>query len=295
MTTGSAATLGLLLAATPLPAAEPVAPVAIVAGLRGEAGVRVPGEAERPLRLFEWLRPGAAVRAGTGSTLVLAFLDGSRRELSAGARAALGPAGLAQSEGPVRALAGLPALPEPPALLPSALEGTRAGAIRIRSGGLTGLYPRHGWPIDPEAPALAFEPATGASRYAVEVEDESGRRVHADELAAPPLALPAGLLRPGARYYWRVRTLDTVGTPARGEAEFSTLTEPGAARLRALRAELAAGDGAALGLLAAVERGLGLLAPARERLRRALESEDAPALRELLAEVEAALAEPRAR
>ena len=128
-----------------LAAAAPGPPVAVVVSLTGEASIQAPASAPtRPLLRFEWLPSGATIAVGTGSTLVLAFADGSRRELLANARASLGDKGLASSEGSVRELASLPPLPDLPPL--AADSGvSRAGAVRIRGLRIAGLYPREGW------------------------------------------------------------------------------------------------------------------------------------------------------
>jgi len=278
----------LLAAAAPSPA------VAVVVSLTGEASVQTAASApSRPLLRFEWLLPDAKITVGMGSTVVLAFADGSRRELLGGARARLGAKGLVSTSGAVRELPSLPPLPDLPPLAADS-AASRAGAVRIRGLRIAGLYPRDGWSVPADSAALGFEPVPAAGRYRVTVEDEAGATVLEAEVDQPRVAVAAGTLKPGARYYWRVRTLGAGGAAYRGEAEFATLDAESAAR-RARLGEALRGEGAAgLALLAEIDRGLGLVREARDELRSALE--DAPAdaaVREALERLERLLAEPK--
>ena len=68
-----------------------------------------------------------------------------------------------------------------------------------------------------------------------------------------------------------MRTLDRIGQAARAVAEFVTLEEKPARARATLKASLdAAGDAPSLALLAEIDRGLGLLAEARDGFRAAL-------------------------
>jgi hypothetical protein len=266
-------------------------PAAIVSSLEGSATVRVGPGTARPVRAFDWLPEGATVQAASGSTLVLAFVDGSRYELRDGARATLAASGPKSTSGTVRALSSIPPLPQLAAIPAPAREGSRPAAVRLRANRLTGLYPGGGWSSLAGETCLAFVGVPGAARYQVEVEDDSGHKIFERETQEPRMALPADLLKPGAKYYWRARTLDARGPAARGETEFATLPAESAARLVDLRRVLLdSRDAATLALLGHIERGLGLALEARERLLAAASLEPHnPSLAASLRELEALL------
>ena len=79
-------------------------------------------------------------------------------------------------------------------------------------------------------------------------------------------------LKPGATYYWRVRTVDRAGAQAEGEAEFKTLAAADERARETLKNALeTTGDANALALLAHVDFRLGLFREARDGVRAALE------------------------
>lgn len=268
--------------------APPSEPVALVYWLRGEATLTVPSESRRSLRLFERLPSGTTVEVGPGSRLALAFANGRRYELGERSRATLGPADLSLRSGPVRPLQSVPPLPR---LLPIADEeqpGLRAGAVRIRAERIAGLYPSRGAATLAGSTAFRFEPVEGAGTYQVEVQDRQGNVILATEATASPVTLPAGVLQPGTRYHWTVRTIERVGPVAKGEADFVTLPSGLAQKREELRRVVeAAGDDASLALLAEIDRSLGLWAEACDELRAALRGSPGDAtLTEALAEIE---------
>jgi hypothetical protein len=286
-----------LLAAFDVRVAPPAPqPVAIVYELAGEALLLAPDRSPKPVRLFERLPVGASLELGPRARLALAFSSGLRYELGAASRATLGVKDLVARAGRARPL---PPVPPLPLLAPIAAEhvpGARAGALRIRTERITGLYPRHGATVLAEATVLRFESVAGAAAYRVEIQDERGGTVFRAEPGAPPARVPAGALQAGQTYRWSVRTLDRPGPIARGEADFVTLSaEAARARERARRILEPEGP-AALPLLAAIDRGLGLRLEAREKLRAALAAKPGePALREAFLDAAAELDEPYAR
>jgi hypothetical protein len=286
----------LCLALSIVPGAAPARgedAVAIVARLAGRATVRNRGGEAREARLFDWLPAGAAVETAPASSLTLAFAGGQRHEMGPSATATLGPDGLAASSGPVTALAPLPPLPSIPPLAPDARPGTRAAALRIRGPRIQGLYPRGDAAVLSDGAVLRFAPAPGAASYRVEVEDDEGVVVFRVEVAAPPVQVSPGVLEPGARYSWVVRTLRGSRPPALGAAEFVTLAAEVVERRAALRRALGTEDPASSSLLAEIDRELGLLVEARDTFRSALAAApDDDRIREALLRVEAALAEP---
>jgi hypothetical protein len=254
----------VLVLAVPLAAAPPE-PLAIVYGLSGPASVK-PAEvaARRPAQRFEWLAAGTEIAVDPGGTLLLAFADGSRYELRGGAKATLMPrGGLGSPSGPVRALASVSPLPRLEGLAADARAGSRAGAVRLRGLRIAGLYPRDDASVLPNEALLSFTPLPGAPRYKVQVEDETGNAVFDAQVAGSSAVVSPGVLKPGARYHWTVRTLGA-SAPARGEADFVVLAAESLAAREELRRSLQEpADAESLALLAEVDSRLGLLAEAR--------------------------------
>jgi len=264
MTTAPAFAGLVLVLAVPLAAAPPE-PIAIVYGLSGSATTRLSAAgARRPAQRFEWLGAGTEIAVDPGGTLLLAFADGSRYELGGGAKATLWPrGGLASSSGPVRALASVSPLPKLEGLAADARAGSRAGAVRLRGLRIAGLYPRDDASVLPNEALLSFAPLPGATRYKIQVEDETGNAVFDAEVAGSSVVVSPGVLRPGARYHWTVRSLG-VSDPARGEADFVVLAAESLTAREELRRSLREpADAESLALLAEVDCRLGLLAEAR--------------------------------
>lgn len=287
--------LAICLLAPPLlaPAAGGEEAVAIVAALAGGATVQNPGAAPRVARLFDWLPAGAVVVTSAASSLTLAFANGQRHRLGPSATATLGASGLTAHSGPVTPLAPIPPLPRIPGLAPESRPGARAAAVRIRGRRIAGLYPRGEATVLPDEAVLSFAAVPGATGYRVEVESEGGAIVFQAEVASASVRVSPGVLAPGARYFWSVRTLRGPGPPARGEAEFTALAAAVVEERAALRRALeTAADPSSLALLAEIDRELGLLAEAHDALRAALSAApDDEGLRLALQRVEATLAE----
>lgn len=286
----------LCLALSIVPGAAPARgedAVAIVASLVGRAAVRHRGTQAREARRFDWLPAGAVVETAAASSLTLAFASGQRHEMGPSATATLGSSGLAASSGPVTELAPIPPLPSIPPLLPEARPGARAAALRIRGPRITGLYPRGEAAVLSDEAVLRFAPVPGAASYRVEVEDEEGVIVFEVEVASPSVQVSPGVLKPGARYSWVVRTVRGARPPARGAAEFVTLARGVVERRAALRRALGTDDPSSLPLLAEIDRELGLLVEARDAFRAAVAgAPDDESIRDALQRVDAALAEP---
>jgi hypothetical protein len=100
--------------------------------------------------------------------------------------------------------------------------------------------------------------------------------------------VPAGTLKPGTTYFWRVETLDRFGAAARGEAGFSTVGADTQRSRDALAAAIGTSESPrALGLLAEIDRRIGLLRESRDGFRAAVaRAPEDKALREALARIE---------
>jgi hypothetical protein len=262
----------------------PGQPAAIVSGLAGGGGrVTVKGR-ERPLQLFAWLPAGARLRAAAGGNITLAYWNGRRYELGGEAEAAVEGTGLAVVRGPVRELSPVSPLPRIAAIQGRRMR-SRGGATRIREGEVEGLYPSQGAVVLADATVLRFEGVSGASTYALEVQDDEGRAAFRASTSLTAVTVPPGVLVSGRRYVWTVRS--TGVPPASGTAAFTTLPAREAEARAALQAaSRTAGDTAALALMAGIDRDLGLWHEAREGLQAALaqapaDVELAQALRDL--------------
>lgn len=283
--------LGLTLAAgavCPL-AAEDDRPLAVVSALKGGAWVTEGrGAARRELRLFDWLGEGARVEIGAASSLTVAFADGRRWEFEPQATVLLATDGPRSERGSIRALERVPAFPPIAAIADRGDDTARSGAVRIRAGDRVDcLYPTTASGLDADRAVLTFAPLSEAANYRIEIETESGRSVFVAETQLATLTVPAGVLKAGQRYYWRVRAFRNVGAPAVGEGTFRTLSDEEATRTGALRAVLEKrGDVESLALLGEIDRRLGLLVEAREAFRAAAQQDPQDqALRAALADV----------
>jgi hypothetical protein len=265
---------------------------AIISSLSGEASVIMPSAPGRKsLRLFDWLPAGSVVEVGTNSRLIIAFSNGRRYQMEAGTRAALAGGTLKALAGAVRDLPSFPPMPRLAAIDRAAQAGVKAGAIRIRGDKarqIRNLYPRADTSALPDETTLLFSPTRETARYKVELEDELGRTVFSAEIESVSLVVPRGILKPGARYYWRVRSVEIVGPAARGESEFMTLPIEEIEKRAVLRDSLKERGGIeALALLAEIDRRLGLLLEARNEFRAALsQSPSDETLRRMVGELE---------
>lgn len=264
-----AVTLGL--GADSLRSATPVAePAAIVYGLKGGATLGAPAS-KRPLQLFAWIPAGETIEVAAGSTVALAFSNGTRYELGPSSSARLGKSELESQVGSVRRLPSVPPLPHIDRIVEDAAVGSRAGALRIRGRSSSTLYPSPGTTSIADATTLRFEPVAGATQYRVEVTDGTGKAIFQKETSSTSLPIPAGLLKPGSRYGWTRRALDRNETVQSAHSQISTLDAAAQSSRAALRKSLGpAGDPTSFALLAGVDRNLGLLWEAREELRQAV-------------------------
>jgi hypothetical protein len=266
---------GLLLAGEAKPAA-------IVASLGGEAWVKAPSGPRAPLRLFDRLVQGSTLEVGPRSRLVVVFADGSRFQMESGSRGTVGDRELGRRSGEIRALDPLAPVAR---LLQGENVGRRVAAVRVRALVVT-VYPRGCATTLPDETVLRFSATPGDWR--VEVVDETGSGVFAQTTEATEVHIPAGKLRPGARYSWRIRVQDATGAARQDEACFLTLSEELLRARSSLKEAIAeAADSTSLALLAELDRSLGLLWEAREGFRAALaRSSGDAALRDALARVE---------
>jgi hypothetical protein len=251
-------------------------PVAIVCFLSGKAFAKFDNK-RTELRLFQRLMPGTILETESGSKVVLAFFTGDRYELGEKASGTLGRAGLGSKKGAVQKLSAVPTMIDIAPIARDEKPDTRLAAARVRWAGEAGksisnLYPSDGAATVAQTALLHFDPVEGYEKYKVEVEDETGNGVFSLETTFTTVEISPGVLRGGASYYWRVRTLDTEKPALRGEALFATLSEENARRRAVFKAQAdETRDPSLLALLAELDRSLGLQREACERLKAALE------------------------
>ena len=250
------------------PASTPIA--ALISELSGTASITsTPAAGTNNARRFDAIDVGATLETGPESRAVIVLAGGRRFALGPKARATIAAKHLAAASGPITELPPLPPMPRIVALDESRPKGP-PGGVRLRAGAITGLRPFHTVTLA-ERTTLRFTPVSGASKYAVEIEDDSGRRIFAVESTTPEVVVPVRVLEPGTSYYWTVRTLDKFGGAARGTSEFRTLSADEAQVRQALRRALTADDsGSNLALLAEIDRRLGLDQEALDGFRAAL-------------------------
>jgi hypothetical protein len=242
---------------------------ALISDLSGEVSVtQKPGGALTKAQRFDAIPLGATVETGPSARAEIVLAGGQRFELGAKARGTIAEKHLTSTSGPVKELPSLPPLPRMAALDESRPKGP-AGGVRLRGGTVSGLQPSHIVTLA-EGTRLRFLPVAGASRYAVEIQDDAGRRIFSVESTVSEVVVPAGVLAAGGAYYWTVQTLDKVGGAARGATEFRTLSAEDA-RIREAVLRTLEGDGnGGLALRAEIDRRLGLYEEALNGFRAAL-------------------------
>ena len=249
-------------------ASKPVA--GLVSELSGEASiVLTPGGKSVRAQRFDTIAVGAIFATGPKSHAVIVLAGGQRFELGANARATITVTQLASRSGPVKELPSFPPLPKLVALDDSRPAGA-PGGVRLRDTSIGGLRPSHFVTLA-ERTVIRFDPVGGASRYAIEIENEAGKRVFTTESTSQEVVVPPGVLEPQRMYYWSVQTLDKVGATARGTSGFRTLSAENAQLRRTLRQSVESeGDANALAFVAEVDRRLGLYEEALDEFRAVL-------------------------
>jgi len=267
MSLRTAISLSILFAcASCASAADP--PAAVIAALDGPATMVDPSGQSHTVHAFDWLNPETTLETGAGARLTLAFSNGRRYEMRENARLTVVAAGATNLSGPVRPLAPLPPMPKLPAVAPGSGASSQSGAVRVRSLAPVSecRYPRDGYTVLADRAVLRVKaPATA---YRVEILDDSGSVIYQTKASSAEVALPAGTLRPGVHYSWRVRAPDASGDIL-DHAEFTTLTADNAALRTAFMAGFPQRDADTLALFAEVDQRLGLLLEARDELRAA--------------------------
>jgi hypothetical protein len=247
---------------------------AIVCFLEGKATISGPGAKEsRDILLFDWLKPGVVLESDESALVVVAFSNGERYELRGKAKATVNPKGFSSVSGTITKIASAPVMPQIASLAGEAKPGSRLSGIRLRGAKreITDLYPGEGSAALADEAVLSFIPVAGVMKYRVEIEDEWGNNVFSVGTNSSEVVISPGVLKPGANYYWSVRTVETTRPSTVSDAVFVTLAADQArlrntAREQALRNK----DAAQLLLLSQLEIALGLRRESCATLKEAL-------------------------
>jgi hypothetical protein len=269
--------------------------VSVVTAVSGKAALVSPADRKGPVARFDWLPAGAVLTTEAGSSVTLLFADGSQFEIGEKSRVTVTLGGPKPPGSTVHRLEAVPPIPRLAALAEGQHLGSRSGAIRVRQGSgvrVQNLYPNVLSASIPSSTTLRFAPIEGASRYRVELEDDTGKTILDVQTDLAAIPVPHDLLRPGFSYYWKVRTVERAGPSAHGESEFATLSQEDLQRRAALREALQMqGDASSLATLAEVDRRLGLWVESREEFLAAqTKAPNDAAIAKALSEVDARLA-----
>lgn len=248
--------------------------VAIVCYLEGKAWLSEQSGKERSeIGLFDWIKISTVVETGQKTKMVLAFSTGERYELGEKTKAFVGQNGFTSYTGSVEKLTSVPVMPQIASISEESRPGGRLGGIRLRSWDrlFSGLYPNMGDTVLADELVITFDPIEGVEKYRIEIEDEGGDKIFSVETATHEVIISPGVLKPGANYYWQVRTLGKDKPFTISEAVFATLGEKDAHTRNAFKAQAyQSKDGVNLLLLAQMELSLGLRKEACGTLKDAL-------------------------
>jgi hypothetical protein len=214
------------------------------------------------LRLFDRMVAGDTIETRPGASLVLVFKSGRRERIPANTTVRITDDGAQAVSGVVEPLTHVAVLPVLTPL-PPGTAGTGMTAVRIRSGEVRTRYPR-GTATLADRTVLEFDVDRTYRGQLIEIEDEGAAIVLREAVDGARLEVPAGVLRTGTRYRWRVTARSAGGVTARGDGSFTTLdADTGGARASFVQS-IDRDDPTSLLLLAEVDMMLGLWREALE-------------------------------
>ncbi len=243
--------------------------VAIIVSLSGQASVRTSAAGATPASNLAWLAAGVTVESGAGSALTIILANGRRYELGERARVTVNADAVTALSGSVRELQRLPPMPKLAGIAGD--HRTLAGGIRLRGASKLHLYPAGGAAVLPGAVKLSFASIDSAASYNVTLIDENEDVVLTRQTSVTSVDVPGNIVKPGAKYTWRVRAIGVGAVLAEGEAGFETISQENVAERESLAAALSEMmEPDRLALLATVDLRLGLFAEAVDELSAAL-------------------------
>ena len=196
--------------------------VAVIASLSGNAQiVSSRSHQHNVAAALDWLAEGDTLELGARSQAVVILENGHRYQLEARAKITVTSGSTPKLTGFVRELLALPPIPRPASI--AATSANTLGAVRIRGGGMSDLYPRAGWLAVPDKVILKYKSVPEATSYRLTLEDEAGKSVWGTTTETTTISIPSGTLKGGAHYSWRVRALRSGIEIGSGTEEFDTL------------------------------------------------------------------------
>jgi hypothetical protein len=214
----------LALHGASLRAARLAEPVAIVYQVSGTASATTNGTTT-PISLFARLPAGAVIRTSADAKVTLAFSNGNRCEVGPSARTTLMANDCVSSHGTVRRLSPVPHLPLVPRTVVDATKEKGYAAVRVRANEIRDLYPHAGTSTLADETILRFSVPNDAEHY-VKAMDQNGRTIFESTTRLGNVRVPTGLLRPGTRYSWTVRTLVPSGQTEAGSSSRQSPPKP---------------------------------------------------------------------
>lgn len=211
------------------------APVAMITDLKGKVTL-VEGGRSRAATLLSYLEPDNRLQLESGAQVVLTyFAKPLEVTLGGPADAVIAADGARVSKGAKPTVRALDAgrVDTAKKFEPVAREKLALATVHMRAGPKPA--PRPTYPADTAilstTPSLDWAELVNASGYRVVVTDASGAVVLDQQVARPPLAIPADrALRAGAAYEWRVEAKLASGASASAESKFS-IADAGRAKL----------------------------------------------------------------
>jgi len=267
---------GILLSLFAGSQSRPEEKTAIVCFITGKAWVLEPGAKElREIDLFDWIKSGATIETGTGAKLIVAFSTGERHELGGKTKATMTQAGFTSVSGSIVRLAPAPVMPQIASISRESKPGSRMSGIRLRGRSakqeIFNLYPNGSEAVLADEAVLSFSNLGEAARFRVEIEDEPGNNILSLETTSSEVIISPGVLKPGANYYWSVRTLEKDKPASIADAEFTTVEDKNAKARNTFKAQVYQSKSAAdLLLLVEMDMKLGLRKEACKTLEAAL-------------------------
>jgi hypothetical protein len=246
-------------------------------------------------RAFEWVQKGSDVESGEGSSMTLLHQTGKKIEIGPRSKAIVESNDVRRVRGNVSVVGSMPRLPKMPPAVSAEVNTSRPAAVRVRSQALKLFRPVNGSYLLHEDVVLRFEPAAGAARYGVTIANEAGTTVLDIETDETSVKVPNGVIEPGQRYVWNVRTVDAVTGTYRGEAEFQTLDSEQAAARRDFMDRLNQDDWKSLAVMASIDARLGLTEYAQRAIEKAMPKAPDEAARDTLRELARTILPPPVR
>jgi hypothetical protein len=248
--------------------------VAIVCFLEGNAGIlESNGKKQRKIDLFDWIEIGAILETDSETRLVLAFANGGRYEIGEKTKVTVGREELTSKTGSIKKLDPVLVMPQIVSISKDSRPGSRLGGIRLRGSKriISGLYPNEGAKLLADKAVITFDSIEGVERYRIEIEDEWGNNIFSVVTISPRVEISPGIIKPGANYYWQVRTLEKNRPSTVAYAAFATVSEENDRIRNYFKAQVEKSkDVANLLLLAQMDLTLGLRKEACETLKAAL-------------------------